>query len=79
MLLHLLADDSEGLFKSRGELCHVTGNFRRLIAHRGQHSFDHFRLGPKDLDGEDNEGEMIIDVVAHLRKLLVQRFNLFWI
>jgi len=73
----LITLDAEGLFEFGGKLHERGGDLRGLFNERAGHAFGHLRLGADKFRGRQDQGQLVVDIVAHVGKLLVQLANLF--
>ena len=73
----LMAGDAQGTLELRGEFAQGFGDARRLFHEGCQHAVGGIRFVTDEFHRSDDEGELVIDVVAHGRKLAVQLGDLF--
>jgi hypothetical protein len=67
----------EGGFEFGGKFGDGVGDFGGLFAKGGHHAFGHLGFVADEFGGGEHEGEVIIDVMPHGGKLLVQFLYLF--
>ena len=73
----LAAGDAEGALEFSGELDEAVGDSGRLLDEGGHHALGHLRLVADQFDGSDNQGKLVVNIVAHGGELAVQLGELF--
>jgi hypothetical protein len=69
--------EAEGGLELGGKFRDGIGNFGRLLAQGGHHPFGHLGFVADELRRGEYQGQVIIDVMPHRGKLLIQFLDLF--
>ena len=70
--------DSKSLLEFSREFGDLGEDFWRLFAQSIEHAIAHFGAEAYQFQRRDNQGELIVNFMAHVREFAIQFSNLFW-
>jgi hypothetical protein len=72
----LVPANTQSQLKFRGKLGDLGHDFGRLLRDGLEHFVAQFRPEADQFEGRDHQGQLIIDLMAHVRELFIQLFKL---